>query len=164
MQRYETNLAIVPKELAGSTPRKVRISSSGIRVAIGSGLLLFIGVCIATWATISVVRQMQTRDALRHDGTESIGEVIRKERYIVYYTFIASGSTYSGHARATPRERANLSVGSAIPVRFLSSNPDVNHPANWEWSIFLDLETLMAPLLPGGLGFAFLIVRPGIAL
>jgi hypothetical protein len=54
----------------------------------------------------------------------------------VVYRFSADGLTYSGSApvSATPVPGTAFDKGDKIAIRFIPSNPGINHPSAWEWS------------------------------
>jgi hypothetical protein len=51
----------------------------------------------------------------------------------VSYRFLVDGVTYSGEAKE-PAGGTSLEKADEIPIRFLPSNPAINHPDAWEWS------------------------------
>jgi hypothetical protein len=161
MSECNSNFAdfqVIPVELIGSIPRKTRISSNGIRTAAGVAVLLAIGATVAVLAGMNALRETRAMAGLRRDGLQVLGEVTEKDRTWIKYTFAANGTIHTGDARGSQHNLEMLRRRGPIQIRYLSSNPDVNYPAGWEWSVVLDLDKFMAPLLPCGLGIAFLIL------
>ena len=72
---------------------------------------------------------------MRRESSEVAGVVtqIKYERSDrVYYTFVVDGRSFTGHS-TMPREIANnLHDSDPLSIRYLPSNPAVNHPAAWE--------------------------------
>jgi len=134
----------VPVELAGPVPRKVRLnlSDGGVRFMSMIVLCCFVGGSIALgWNCYHDIGQFQSRATLRANHSESVGEVTgfsygRYSPTNVYYTFTANGTIYSGEATEPFNgvTGAPLNKGGEIPIRFLPSNPAINHPDGWEWS------------------------------
>ncbi len=51
------------------------------------------------------------------------------------YKFTANGRSFSGTAGVPDRLLKSLRKSNSLTVRYLPSNPDINHPAAWEWSL-----------------------------
>jgi hypothetical protein len=95
---------------------------------------------------MNTVRQAEHRAALRGDRSVTVGEITRtrkmKNSEIVYYTFSVSGRSYTGEAELPWELRDDVERSNSLTVRYLPADPDVNHPAAWEWSFFwLPLST-----------------------
>lgn len=141
----------VPSELAGPPPRKVRL-----KLDQGDGRFLLMVVLVSLvggglffgWNCYYDVNQFHQRSVLRSNGGEVIGEVTgfayhRDAPLGIYYKFIVNGMTYSGEALKpnTPMSGSALAKGDNLPIRFLPSNPEINHPAAWEWSVAIGWYT-----------------------
>jgi hypothetical protein len=76
---------------------------------------------------------------LRQEGTEVVlGEIIEIKQQIrgpdiVSYTFTANGKTVTASAGVPLQFRQPLRESKSLAVRYLSSNPAINHPAAWEY-------------------------------
>jgi hypothetical protein len=133
-----------PSELTGPTPRKVQLNWDGgdTRFVLLIVLLFFVGGSIFLgWICNYDVKQFRQRALLRSGAFEVDGVVtgfaIRKYAPVgVFYKFVVNGVTYSNEALEpnNPMPGSALSKGDALPVRFLPSDPQINHPAAWEWS------------------------------
>lgn len=132
-----------PDELTGPTPRKVRINFDGDARFLVLIVVLFLGGTGShlVWNCYDGIRQYQQRAALRRDGRDIIGEVTgdffpRHAPERVEYKFLFEGVRYSGEAKVPSGGRPGtvLKVSDQILVRFLPSDPKVNHPEAWEWS------------------------------
>ena len=133
-----------PSELAGPVPRKVRFKFDGDgRFLLITVLLLFIGGSIFLgWTCFDDFEQFQQRAALRDNAREATGEVTgfvhhRFAPLGIVYKFSADGTAYSNEVLEpnTPVPGAALNKGDSLPILFLTSNPRINHPAAWEWSV-----------------------------
>jgi hypothetical protein len=83
---------------------------------------------------------MRERSALRQDGVEAQGRITFLDRvgrggYVIRYTFTTGGGEVSNKAEVPPRLVTNLQGSAATTIRYLPSNPAINHPTAWEWSL-----------------------------
>jgi len=138
-----------PAELSGSATREIRLSAGGKVLSVLAAL--FFAGAIAAGAGLShvIARQEKERQTLREGSAEVEAMVTRHWRTggksdtpKVSYEFEYAGHTYHGSANAPGRIWRTLSVGSPIAVRFVPSNPELNHPAEW------DVEVL-PKIMPG---------------
>ena len=105
-------------------------------------LLFFVGGGLwLGWKVYDDVQQLKHRAQLRSDGRVVIGEVTgfsfgRYTPMSVNYNFAVNGETYIGKALEpeNPGPGTRLDKGEKILVRFLPSDPSINHPDAWEWS------------------------------
>jgi hypothetical protein len=146
----------VPSELSGSVPRSIRLSDQSRSMPVVFALL--IGVSVVSWSLYGkhIANQMQQRSVLRTQGMDAQGEITSLKRegrgpYVVKYSFIANGENISGLADVPLDSLPRPPESGPISVRYLPSNPAVNHPAAWEWSLsseWLAIVMLMAlPIL-----------------
>lgn len=131
-----------PSELVGSRPRRVKLNLDGDgRYLLLIVLLFFAGGGIwLGWRGYDDVQQFKDRALLRSNGRDVVGEVTslsypRHGPTSVHYRFAFNGVTYWGNAEE-PDAGPGISFNKSdkILVRFLPSNPAVNHPNAWEWS------------------------------
>lgn len=144
VESSEPAIPMMPGELAGPLPRKVRlkVGEGDLRFLLPMIVLFLVGGGIYLgWICNYDFNQFQQRAILRTDAREIDGEVtgFAIRRYVpvgVFYKFIVNGTTYSGEALEpeTPGPGSALDKGDNLPIRFLPSNPEVNHPAAWEWT------------------------------
>jgi hypothetical protein len=130
----------MPSELAGPVPRRIQLSDSSRILRFVLVSLIGITVIAGLWYGKHVVIQMQQRSALRHDGVEVQGEITFLKRVgrggnIIRYTFTANGGTISDKAEVPPQLMRDLEGSTITTIRYLPSNPAINHPAAWEWSL-----------------------------
>jgi hypothetical protein len=137
-------MSTVPSELAGPLPRKVqlRLSEGDGRYLLMIVLVFFVGGLIfLVWNGYDDIKLFQQRALLRGDTREVVGEVTgfsfgRYSPTSVNYRFTVNGVSYSGEALkpVNPVSGTSLEKGGDILIRFLPTNPAVNHPNGWEWS------------------------------
>lgn len=133
----------IPSELAGSLPRKVRLNLGGDgRFALILVCCFFIpGLILLGWKGHDDIKQFQQRTILRDHARQVVGEVTgfsfaRYSPMSVNYRFTVNGVAYSGEAMEprSPGPGTSFNRGDDILIRFLPSNPAINHPDAWEWS------------------------------
>jgi hypothetical protein len=146
-------------------------------LALVAQIFLALAVATGLWGGINVVQEVQHKAALRRDNGETVGEITRtrkgKTTDVVYYAFTVDGRSYVGGAEVPTDLRYDLRGSKFLPIRYLPANPDVNHPAAWEWSLIFwrpqnsdlihlpgfssELEWLLGPLIFGPIGLVFLV-------
>jgi hypothetical protein len=119
----------------------VRLNSSSDAKYLTAVVLLFFvgGLMTIAWLSYDDVKQFQQRAVLRSESRVVVGTVTgfsiaRFAPTGVKYKFTVNGVTYSGEAKEPP-DGTSLEKADTIPIRFLPSNPAINHPDAWEWSI-----------------------------
>jgi hypothetical protein len=163
-------MSTMPSELAGPTPRKVQLSFSE---GDGRYLLLIVlvffvgGLIFLVWKAYDDIQQFQQRALLRGDAREVVGEVTgfsfgRYSPTSVNYRFTVNGVTYSGEALepANPGRGTSRDKADKILIRFLPSNPAINHPDAWEWSAAIGWYFVVGEVFftsMGGLALAVLL-------
>jgi len=129
----------IPSELTGPLPRRLQATGSGQYFGLLAPALLAVAVAAALWGGVDAVQQMQRKAALRRDSSEIVGEISRmrkgKSSGTVYYTFTSNGIAFTGKAEVPGFLQYSLRGSSILAIRYLPANPDVNHPAAWEWSL-----------------------------
>jgi hypothetical protein len=127
-----------PSELRGSLPRRVQVNSANASAVIVVAVLcLGVGGVLTGAACRGVVAQIRARTALRQEGRDTVATVTATHAGhgspTVTYAFKVHGLSYWGKA-----EISNYGLvfhkSDQIAVRYLQTDPTVNHPADWEWS------------------------------
>lgn len=144
LETSEQATSLIPSELAGPIPRAVRLNlDRGDTRFLLTIVLLFLGggSIFLGWICNYDIKQFRQRALLRTEAREVDGEItgFAIHRYAptdIFYKFAANGTTYSSEAfePETPVSGSALNKGDVLPVRFLPSHPEINHPAAWEWS------------------------------
>jgi hypothetical protein len=129
-----------PRELTRALPREMRISGRGKILAI-----LDWGTLVAAIACFVAVRNHDERqaariEALRLRGRETDGKITqlwhegKASTPMVANAFTVNGVRIEGDAQAPRAWWLRMRIADALPVRFVASNPKINHPAAWEES------------------------------
>jgi YD repeat-containing protein len=102
--------------------------------------------------------------ALRSDGHDAVG-VITKLRFggkasmpSVSYTFSADGTAFTGRALLPSDVQVPLDEAGPIAIRYLPSDPTINHPADWEWSVLMEMPSIVVLTLFGTCGAIYMTV------
>ncbi len=107
-------------------------------------------------------KQIRQRAILRQEGRDTVGSVTATHAGhgspTVTYAFRVNGLNYSGKAEIL-NYRLVLHKSDSIDIRYLPTDPTVNHPADWEWSglQIMDLIPEVSMLLFTSVGIAALI-------
>lgn len=105
-------------------------------------LCLGLGGLVTSNFVFEIHKQTQQRRILREQGRDTIGSVTATHAGhgspTVTYVFKANGLNYSGKAEVL-NYRLVLHERDPISVRYLPTDPTVNHPTDWEWSVEGDL-------------------------
>lgn len=158
-------MLVPPGELAGPVPRKVTLCSTGDTYFVM--LLVLFAAALGVWGGVSLVQHTRDRALLRANGHEVVGQVSdilagRGGKTFVEYKFTVDGDPYFGDTQEPKTRGPWYALGPSHPilVRFLPSNPAINHPAAWEWSVRMDLIDIIFTLflvILAGIGVVYLI-------
>lgn len=157
-----------PKELTGSVPREIRLSSGGYVVAVLAVLLILGGIGAGIALSAVGRREAAVQMKLAREGQEAEARVTRvwrasdKEHVpMVAYQFEVDGRQYGDNVKVPLRIWKLLAVGSPLAVRFLPADPLISHPLDWR----KERMPVWAPFLVGsmfsgiGVGLVFLLKR-----
>jgi hypothetical protein len=145
-------------------PRRVSLYSDDAQKLLLISLMLLGGGAI--WFAASfyfALQQAHHHEALRREGREAIGRVTRIDgghQLYVRYTFPFDNADVHGDAKLDYQNDPLLSdgrisyvrVGDQLPIRFLPSDPSVNHPRNWAWWSWWDVIPHLFMLFFSSLG------------
>jgi hypothetical protein len=128
-----------PEELTRSCPRPVRLSGGGKGLLVAA-VALFAGALAGSAILAGFgARQAEEQRLLGDHGAEASAVVTRvwrsrgEERQPwVAYQFTAGGHIYERQVKAPLQIWKTLQSGSFLPVRYLPSNPKLNHPLEWQ--------------------------------
>lgn len=134
-----------PSELLGPLPRRVQMNSANASaMVVVAVLFLGVGGVMVGSACQGILTQTRQRTALRQEGRNTVGKVTATHAGhgspTVTYAFEANGLNYSGKAELT-NYHLIFHESDQIAIRYLPTDPTVNHPADWEWSglVIMDL-------------------------
>lgn len=152
-----------PSELRGPLPRRVQMNSTNASAMVVVVVLcLGVGGVMVASACRGILTQTQQRSALRRVGRDTVGKVTATHAGhgspTVTYAFEANGHNYSGKAELA-NYRLIFHESDQIAVRYLPTDPTVNHPADWEWSglEIMDLIPQVFMLFLASVGVAALV-------
>jgi len=130
-----TSHSNLPAGLYRSRPRAVQLSNGGRALAVLAVLLCLAAPAAAVLLRRQAVVDRAERDALVHDGVVTDGVVVRlkreskdSKRASVYYRFSANGRTFEDHAKVPIARWKAFGEGEALPIRYVSADPNVNFP------------------------------------
>jgi hypothetical protein len=152
-----------PRELTRALPREISMTGSGIVVAILAAMVLLGSVPLLVLLRSANARDKAQAEALRTEGRETAGQIVRlwhttgkSHTPTVTYAFTANGTRLHADATVPGEFWSGLRTGGVLPVRYLPSDPNINHPAAWEISTVPDWMPFLLPALLGGIGILFL--------
>jgi hypothetical protein len=158
------SFATLPQELYRSRPRAVQLSGRGRVLAVAAVLL-----CLAAPAVWMLLERQAhadrvERDALLQSSDVINGVVTRLKRdskenktATVYYRFNTDGNAYEAHSKIPMVRWRTLNVGGALPIRYVTANPQWNIPDGVAPGVMpAAIPYLIAPL-PAVIGIAFFL-------
>jgi hypothetical protein len=148
------------REINAMIPRKV-CQSADTKTALTFALFVFgIFAILTAWYVHSKVREARQIEAVRREGLDAPARVtkVRSSRHgkWVYYSFRFGGAVYQGEVFSGDMIW-DAHVGENIPIRFLPSDPSVNHPTPWDLWVWSDLVFVTVLLVSFG-AFARIVV------
>ena len=144
-----------PDSLGYSSLRPVRLTGQG-KALIAVTVALVIGAVVLGVFLGGVARhQTEEQRLLRTEGIPADATVTRawiaagKERQpLITYRFEYAGRAYTSRVKTPRKIWSGLSKGATVPVRFVPSQPSINHPIAWNAPAFpLWLACLLAGTL-----------------
>ena len=129
---------VPPAGLERSRPRLVKLTPSG-KFLVVTSIALVLGA-LAAGAGLSVVAARQAEEAglLQKEGLVTEGRITRlwrggdkNHQPWVAYQFVIEERVFVRSAKLPLRAWRNLRVGSDLPIRYVGSHPEINHPAGY---------------------------------
>jgi hypothetical protein len=128
-----------PDGLGYSSLRPVRLTGAGIAMVVLAGAMLLGAVAAGIGLGTTFRRQVKDLRLLQEQGVNTDAQITRvwrssgkDQQHLVSYRFTAGELEYTARKGVPPRIWQTLRAGSTLPVRFLPSNPKVNHPTEWD--------------------------------
>ena len=156
----------LPRELARTAPRPVRLNSSGWAVLIGAVLLLAGGVIGGGWLFVVAEASRQESAGLTDRGMlaqATVAEVRRTRgkdsRTRLTYIYTAGGEQRQGTVqlrKSDPLART-ATEGMRVPVRYLPSDPNESWMRGYSPEAIPFWVVLAAPVLPVAAGVGLLL-------
>jgi hypothetical protein len=107
---------------------------------IGGVVMLVLAVSYAVSTGVDTARQIQSRTALRGNGNivrgwkEQLSPGGRGRDEKLKYSFSVDGQNYTGETRVPIGHLNAVAYSDRLQIRYLPADPNVNHPADWEWT------------------------------
>lgn len=129
-------------------------TSSGSDEQLGAVLLAILSIffllraTFSGWYIVDSIQQTRDRAALRANGRLTIGDVTdlnlgRGSKETLHYAFTVQGESYSGRTRLSSSYGIVLAKSDHLVIRYLPSDPAINHPDAWEWSPLLNSDSII---------------------
>lgn len=135
MQSFDpVNESIIPPELTGPVPRRVRFDPVTLVFPVVM-VIIFSGL-----PTYLLLTQISHQNKLHQNSSETIGQIEdawyagRSDTPTVSYTFSANGTSFTGKASVPDQIFQSLHRGDSLAIHYVPSEPSISHPAAWDWS------------------------------
>jgi hypothetical protein len=152
-----------PDSLGYSSLRPVRLTGLGKTLVIFAAATLIGAVVLGVFLDRTARRQTAEQSLLRAQGLPTDAVITRVWRtngsrksersearnHIAYY-FEYAGRRYTSSMQVPTKIWRDLAEGAVLPVRFVPSQPSINHPTAWSskplplWTPYLIVATLAA--------------------
>ena len=153
-----------PDGLGYSRLRPVSLTGGGIALLVVAVLMLLGAVAAAIGLGTTAKRQAKDHRLLQEQGVNTEARITRlwrsgdkNQQHLVSYRFTVQERAYEARNKVPTRIWQTLTVGSSLPVRFLPSDPKVNHPTEWD-------DTPMPNWLPYLLSGALVVIAFGVTI
>jgi hypothetical protein len=109
-------------------------------LSIGGVLILVLAVSYAVSIGIDTTRQIRSRTELRGSSNvvrgwkEQLSPGGRGRDEKLKYSFSVVGQNYTGETRVPIGHLNAVAYSDGLQIRYLPADPNVNHPADWEWT------------------------------
>jgi len=134
-----TNNWTPPDGLGYSSLRPVQLTCAGIALLVVAAMMLLGAVAAGIGLGTTARRQAKDQRLLQEQGVNTDAQITRvwrstgkDQQHLVSYRFTVQESEYVARKGVPPRIWQTLRAGSSLLVRFLPSNPKVNHPIGWD--------------------------------
>ncbi len=127
-----------PYGLGYSSLRPVQLTGSGIAMVVLAVALVLGAIAAGVGLGTTAKRQAQEHRLLSQQGVNTEAQITRvwrtggeDQQHLVSYRFTVEERAYVARKKVPSRIWKTLRAGSSLPVRYLPSNPKVNHPTEW---------------------------------
>jgi hypothetical protein len=142
-----------PDGLGYSGLRPVRLSGAGLAMAALSAIFVIGGLILGNLLWNQSRRENDELTQLENQGAQAQATIVRLWRSggkentpRLSYRFEVDGQVVTGSTRVARKKWATLHVGDPIPVRYVPTNPAINHPADWSGN---KTPMFLVALVPG---------------
>jgi hypothetical protein len=153
-----------PDGLGYSSLRPVSLTGGGIALLVVAGAMLLGAVAAGIGLGTAARRQAKDHRLLQEQGVNTDAQITRvwrsgdkNQQHLVSYRFTVQERAYVARKGVPPRIWQTLKAGSSLPVRYLPSDPKVNHPTEWD-------DTPMPNWLPYLLSGALVAIAFGVTI
>ena len=150
-----------PQELMGALPRKTRLTGHGVFAFVLALAMMPGAIFTFVGFRMAQSESNELNEKLRTQGREATAKIVRLWRTegrgatdMVAYAFSAGAARVHGECEVPLRLWAGLHNGADLPVRYLPSDPAVNHPAAWEEDTTPMWVAIGLPALPAAIGYS----------
>ncbi len=126
-----------PEGLDRSWPREVCLTGGGKAAVVLAVVMVALGVAAGVGMGLTASREAREARLLETEGVVTDGVITRlwrssgKDRQPwVAYRFVVGDKGYEANARVSLGRWRNLRVGSAVPVRYVPTQPELSYPFN----------------------------------
>ena len=146
-----------PDGLGYSSLRPVSLTGGGIALLVVAAMMSMGAVAAGIGLGTTAKRQAKDHRLLQEQGVNTEAQITRvwrsgdkNQQHLVSYRFTVQEREYVARKGVPPRIWQTLKAGSSLPVRFLPSDPKVNHPSEWSdtpmpsWLPYLVFGALIA--------------------
>jgi hypothetical protein len=151
-----------PDGLGYSGMRPVRLKAAGYFLVSMAAIFLVASLVLGTYLWNKSQREQADRQKLESEGARVEATIERLWRSgdkentpLMSYRFEVDGRVVRG-STPVPRERwRRFRPGDPVAVRYLASNPAINHPADWRMGVTPAFVAFLVPAM--FIGFAVLM-------
>jgi hypothetical protein len=135
---------IGPSELTGALPRKVHLTRNGVKSWMLTAGIVFFTLCICIYFSVNLFIEERQGEELKRDGRLVVGKVTkqweegRASSSFIRYTFNVNEIPYIGEAQIPNFSGITINEADQILIRFVPTDPNINHPDAWAWSVSMD--------------------------
>jgi hypothetical protein len=154
-----------PRELTRALPRETKLSGRGMLHVVLGVVFLVASVGLGIWLHGKAVQEAAKTAAFHSQSQEASGEITklwyqdtREREPMVTYAFTANGVRMEGESPVPTKLWAGIRKAGFLPVRYLPSNPAINHPAAWDEAGVPEWFPIVLPATWVAVG-AFLLFR-----
>jgi hypothetical protein len=153
-----------PRELTRALPRETAMTGRALFTAVFAAMLLLSSIPVILKLRSNNQHDAARAEALRTQGREASGEIValwrksdKSHTPMVTYLFTANGVRLRGDSSVPGEFWEKIRKAGFLPIRYLPSDPSVNHPVAWDPPVEPAWLPFLLPALLAGLGTGLLI-------
>ena len=151
--------AVTSAEFDRPVPRNVRMTLTGWANIVLLAVLFGAALAWLTHFGNEAWRATENRNTLREVTGQATGRITREWiagkhlTHYIGYVFEVNGTSYTGESSVPAKIWQSWKDPDKVNIKFAPSDPTINHPANWEASVFGLWLLLIIAIFPAFLGF-----------